>query len=127
MKEYLAVDENELRGFLLTLSPETLYFSHLFGMDLVGAPIESIVSRVISLAYEVSTLKTMIENDFKSSDDVKVLRPSDQKTQTIVIQDYYCKLEALSIVMSNDNMRNAYINQITTAKHGYSETPTVGK
>ena len=128
MIEYLVVDENKLRAFLLSLSPETIYFSHLFGMDLVAASIESIMERIVSLAYEVSTLKTMIENDLKGTDDVKVLRPTDRSTQDIVIQDYNCKLEALAILMSNENVKNAYINHITTAKHSYSEEqPTVGK
>lgn len=118
MKEYLEVDENRLKAFLIAQSEETLTDSYLSCIDILSASVEDISDTLISVARLTATLKKMIDNGFKSTDGVKVLRPQDRTTQDIVTRDYYDKKAALRILLSNIDVRNAFSNRIKELNKG---------
>lgn len=76
---------------------DSVYF---FGINFDTCSIDEIVSSVWSLYCEVEALERMVESDFQSDDDVKVLMPSSRETKTLVVQDYHRKKGALSKVLT---------------------------
>ena len=72
---------------------------HLFGVDFINDPINEIIGHINSLYEDVQQLSTMIDGNFKSSDDVKVLMPSSRDVQQGIVQDCAAKNIVLTKVL----------------------------
>lgn len=92
----MITEEDKIRNFFKNLTVMDIANSvHLFGVDFDTCEISEIVDCVYSLFCEVKRLERIVESDFKSEDDEKVLLPSSRQTKEIVIQDYSRKCSAL--------------------------------
>ncbi len=118
-------NENIIREHMKKLSvmdiADSVYF---FGINFDTCSLDDIVSSVWSLYCEVETLGRMVENDFQSDDDVKVLIPKSRETRDIVAQDYYRKKGALDkalackdlVVLVRESMKKEYEKQETSGR-----------
>ena len=94
--------ENEIREHLKALTPKDIADStYLFGVDFENEPIESILDSIISLYDETKQLNKIIESDFGKNNEEKILLPQSRETQSIVIENYSRKYDALEKILSN--------------------------
>lgn len=119
-------DEMKIRTFLKTLTPIDIADSvHLFGIDFDTCQISEVVDSMFSLFCEVKTLERMVDNNFQSEDGEKVLMPSTPQTQTVVIQDYYRKAEALNKLLSCEELSKLFKDRLVDSLLENSEAKRV--
>lgn len=105
-------DEFKIRSFLKKLSNEELYDSeYLLGVNFEKAPMESIVSSLVSLYDNVSLLKSRIESN------VKNLSP-------LAVDDFYRKRNVL-IKLMDDNRIYASIMGYKIAERRNQSKPMI--
>lgn len=119
-------NEEKIRNFMKGLTAIDIANSvHLYGIDFESCEFSEIINSVFSLFCEVNELRRMIENDFECKDDVKVLYPSTNQTQEVIIRDYHIKQQALTKILSCqelvDILRIKLKNCVNNNDNNYSE------
>lgn len=112
--------ENEIRTYLKSLTIEDIANSvYLVGVNFEKAPIDEIMSRIISLLYEVNSLKSIIAN-FK--DEPKVLSPipraslnpkDSQEYRRVITEEYYRKNNALIKIATNSYVYDELVRKMS--------------
>ena len=106
-----------IRKHLKTLTAKDIADStYLFGIDFDNDSIENIFGALNSLYEEVISLHKMINRNFTPEDDIKVMLPKDPASQTLVIQNYYAKENALLKALNNDIIYKNFITYRNTKK-----------
>lgn len=103
-----------IREHLKTLTVEDISDStYLFGVDFDTDSLDTIFNKLITIYDNVKTLRGMIDNDFKSPDDIKILMPSTPQTKSVIIQDCARKESALEKALANPTVYDEFVARLS--------------